>query len=182
MQFINAAGENSDFVCILAIKQMPEESWHVEEVPGLSINSRIGGKGYLYFTHTRCRTVDMWRDYFLRVVIPFIRQSNEFYKPWENSESPTRNFFSTDREDIIISNAFDESLAADLEKMMTAEHLRVSLTSECISNYIEGLCCLVHVLGIVLKPTMVRRGFSCCGQDCEKDANGCTVDFAPMLL
>ena len=238
MQMINAAGENSEFVCIIAVKQMPPETWHVEVVPGLSMDSHIGAKGYLYFTHTRCGTAGMWRDYFLRVVIPSIRQSNNFYDSCETSDDfPKRNFFSTDGEDIVISNAYDESLADEFEAAgidygrvgasTTAIHNAcdrqvlyreakkkvrkvlssqvdfsnisleaclkrsfnsmltlfpsVSITAEARATLIEGLCCLSHVFGVVMNSTMVRRGFTCCGQDCPKDENGSTVDFHKMM-
>ena len=42
MQMINAAGENSEFVGILAIKTMEPDTWHVETVPGLSLSNHIG--------------------------------------------------------------------------------------------------------------------------------------------
>ena len=180
----------------------------------------------------------MWRDYFLRVVIPSIRQSNNFYDSCETSDDfPKRNFFSTDGEDIVISNAYDESLADEFEAAgidygrvgasTTAIHNAcdrqvlyreakkkvrkvlssqvdfsnisleaclkrsfnsmltlfpsVSITAEARATLIEGLCCLSHVFGVVMNSTMVRRGFTCCGQDCPKDENGSTVDFHKMM-
>jgi hypothetical protein len=76
---INASGENSEFVLIVAIKDFPENEWHVEKVMGLSISTSIGTSGTIYFSKTRCGTVDMWHDYFIRIVIPSIKLSNDFH-------------------------------------------------------------------------------------------------------
>mmetsp|Transcript_17481 Transcript_17481/g.26036 ORF Transcript_17481/g.26036 Transcript_17481/m.26036 type:complete len:175 (-) Transcript_17481:862-1386(-) len=68
MQMINAAGDNSCFVGILAIKNMPPDTFHVEEVAGLSLSTHVGARGLVYFSRTRCGTKAMWKNYFFRVV------------------------------------------------------------------------------------------------------------------
>jgi hypothetical protein len=45
MMMINAHGEASKFVLIVAIKEMLETEWHVEEVRGLSISVSVGESG-----------------------------------------------------------------------------------------------------------------------------------------
>ena len=64
MQMISAACENSCFVAILAVKGMEPEAWHVKSVAGLSISSRIGARGFIYFSKTRYGTNTMWKYYF----------------------------------------------------------------------------------------------------------------------
>ena len=112
MHMISAFGESSDLVLIIAVKNMQEYDWCVEEVNGLAYSSYIGAKGYIYFCKTRCGTKDMWKDYFTRIVFPTIEQSNECHKKTDYSGNLSRNFFSTDGEDIIISNAYDQDLAS----------------------------------------------------------------------
>ena len=77
MQMISATGEKSCFVAILALKGMEPEAWHVESVAGLSTSSHIGARAFIYFSKTRCGTKTMRKDYFRRMVIPTIVQSNE---------------------------------------------------------------------------------------------------------
>jgi len=119
MHMINASGETAPFVVILALKGMSDEEWHVEEVLGLALSNHIGAKGYIYFSRTRCGTKAMWKDYFCRVVIPTIKESNALHKPVNADGSPMRNFFSTDGEDIIISNAYEDEVRGWFDAVLT---------------------------------------------------------------
>ena len=77
----NAQGDMGPAVLIVAVKSFPEGRWLCEEVTSLSFTSELGQKGYLYFAKTRCGTKEMWKDIFVRVIFPFIKKSNEYYKP-----------------------------------------------------------------------------------------------------
>lgn len=90
-------------------------------VAGLSLSSHIGAAGVLYFSRTRCGTRDMWRDYF----IPTIRASNAVHKPMgPDGVTPSHNMFSTDGEDIIISQCYDDEIR-DLLKQIHTLYARV---------------------------------------------------------
>jgi hypothetical protein len=120
MQMISAAGENSDFVAVLAMKTMVPNTWHVESVPGLSLSSHIGAKGIIYFSKTRCGTRDMWKDYFTRIVIPTIQASNAVHQPMApDGVTPSHNMFSTDGEDIIISQCYGD----DMRYLLKQSHI-----------------------------------------------------------
>jgi hypothetical protein len=237
MQMISAAGENSPFVAVPAVSDMEPNTWHVEEVPGLSLSSHVGAVGYVYFSKTRCGTREMWMDYFERVVVPTIKKSNEAHKPVNADGTPMRNFFSTDGEDIIIANAYkttirellDESLtdygrvgagttgihnACDRQLTFREVKRRIKkLISECYKfnnrqlssaiqkafdrlhaafpgakfgsklreDYEYGLVALCASFDKVMDRAMVMAGFKCCGQDCEPDENGVTIDFHKMM-
>ena len=98
----SAAGETSPFVCVLSVPGMGKLEWHHEKVVGLS-HTRPAESGFIYFAQNRCGTEDMWRHYFLNVVIPTIVESN---KSFSLDGSSIRNFFSTDGEAIILKNAY----------------------------------------------------------------------------
>jgi hypothetical protein len=92
MQMISAAGENSPFVAVLAVSDMEPNTWHVEEVLGLSQSSNVGAVGYVYFSKTRCGTCEMWIDYFERVVVPTIKKFNKAHKPVNADGTPMSIF------------------------------------------------------------------------------------------
>ena len=119
MQMISAAGDNSCFVAILALKGMELEAWHVESVAGLSTPSHIGARGLIYLSKTRCGTKTMWKNYFRLVVIATITQSNEEYNPRNPNVTPMQNFFSTDGEDIIIARAYASDVRQWLDQANT---------------------------------------------------------------
>ena len=112
MHMISAFGESSDLVLIIAIPTLPANEWYVEEVNGLSYSSHVGSKGFIYFCRTRCGIKQMWSDYFTRIVLPTIHASNEYHNKKDETGNLHRNFFSTDGEDIIISNAYDREMAS----------------------------------------------------------------------
>lgn len=110
MMMISAAGEAGEFVLVVAIKEMGVDDWFAVEVIGMSISVTVGTKGTLYFCHTRCGTVLMWKDYFTRVVIPTIILSNAYHLAKDDEGNPQRNFLSSDGEDIILRNAYDPAI------------------------------------------------------------------------
>jgi hypothetical protein len=108
VQHCNASGKSGPACVVIAIKQMPSDVWFVQEVMGLSWVSRIGAKGVVYFCKTRCGTKAMWSDWFTRVAVPTIAESNIAHaKHLHTSDgAPFTNHFSTDGEDIILSNIY----------------------------------------------------------------------------
>ena len=234
-QMTSAAGDNSSFVAILALKGMESEAWHVESVAGLSTSSHIEARGLIYFRKTRCGTKTIWKDYFRRVDIPTITQSNEEYNPRNPDGTPMRNFFSTDGEDIIIARAYESDVRQWLDEGITdygrvragttgihygcdRQHTFKSVKSkikkvlskqDCKNKnnrqleltirqafaiysevefgstqqkcYTTGLLVLVYCFDKVMTRAMVINGFTCCGQDCTPDPDGCTVDFYNMM-
>ena len=53
----------------------------------------------------------MWKDYFTRIVIPTIQASNAVHQPMApDGVTPSHNMFSTDGEDIIISQCYGDDM------------------------------------------------------------------------
>lgn len=77
----------------------------------------------------------MWQDYFRRIVVPTIQASNDFYgvNEEDTASSPSRTFFSTDGEDIIIARAYDDDIR-ELLKSENIWHGRVGAGTTGIHN------------------------------------------------
>ena len=93
----SAAGEVSPFVCVVAIPDMKPDEWHVEKVQSLCPRY-AAGHGFVYFAHNRCGTEAMWKDYFERVAVPTIKESNALHQCKDDDNNAMRIFFSTDGE------------------------------------------------------------------------------------
>lgn len=109
MHVCNAGGESGPVCVVIAVKQMPADAWFGVKVVGLSWVADIGGKGMIYFCKTRCGTKEMWADWFQKVAIATILKSNEAHYPdgiLTTDGTTLMNHFSTDGEDIILSNIY----------------------------------------------------------------------------
>ena len=146
-------------MAILALKGMEPEAWHIESVAGLSTSSHIGARGLVYFSKTRCGTKTMWKDYFRRVVIPTITQSNEEYNPRNPDGTPMRNFLGTDGVDVIIARAYESDVRQWLDQANTA-YSRVGAGTTGIRN----ACDKQQILKNKIKKVLLK-------QDCEYKNN-----------
>lgn len=106
----NAAGNIGPTVLIIAIKDMPDEEFFVQEVVGLTNTSTIGERGWLYFCKTKGGTASMWRHWFTNVCIPTIKNAAEISNLLDENGDRFRNFLSTDGEACILNEAFDETV------------------------------------------------------------------------
>ena len=130
---INAAGEKGPCLMIIAIPNMPENEFHFEKINALSFTCEIGQIGYLYFCKTRCGTKEMWKHVFKNCIFPCIKKSNEHHNKKDKDGNLFRNFFSTDGEDIIISNAYENDLV-ELMEQIRIDYGRVVAGSTAIHN------------------------------------------------
>jgi hypothetical protein len=130
---INAGGEKGPAIMIISTPKMPEGEWHVEEVKGLGFTCEIGQVGYLYFSKTRCGTKSMWNDVFKRCILPTIKKSNDYHQTKDINGQFCRNFFSTDGEDIIISNAYEDEMV-QLFRDLLIDYGRVGAGTTAIHN------------------------------------------------
>jgi hypothetical protein len=145
MRQINAAGDSSEFCFIVAIKELSPDDWYVEEVVGLSMSSSVSTVGYIYFSKTRCGTVGMWKDYFKRVCIPFIKkvlEANQHKK--DTMGNSFRTNLSSDGEDIILRNAFDPEIR-ELFRSLDIDYTRVGAGTTRIHNACDRAGTFKHV-------------------------------------
>ena len=63
----------------------------------------------------------------------------------------------------------------------TAIYSEVELGSTLQECYTTGPLVLVYCVDKVMTRAMVINGFTCCGQDCAPDPDGCTVDYYKMM-
>lgn len=110
MAMANACGDSSPLVYIAAIEQMSEDSFEVREIIGMCTTANVNGVGYLLFCKSRAGNQSLWIWYYLNIVIPTIKLANEYYFDKNVNNTPTRNFFSTDGEAIILKQAFNSEI------------------------------------------------------------------------
>jgi len=110
MQAINAFSESSSFTCIVSVRDMEPDDWHVEEVLGLSNTTEVGAKGYIYFSKTRGKPAAMWHDYFTRIVLPSIKASRDYHMERNEEGELHDSELSLDNEAIIIDCIYKEDL------------------------------------------------------------------------
>lgn len=79
MAMCNACGNSSSLVLIVAIDELPEDSFHVFEIAGMSIGITLGEIGYVVFCKSRAGNVSLWSWYYSCIVIPTIERGNIFY-------------------------------------------------------------------------------------------------------
>ena len=70
MHLCTAAGECGPLLLIIAVASMPEGSFHVEKVVGLSNTADVAREGYILFTKTRAGNAAAWQWMFMHYVIP----------------------------------------------------------------------------------------------------------------
>ena len=106
MHMYSAAGEVLRPVLVLALKTMPVDEFFVADVKGLGFHT---GKtvGRVYVCKTRCGTGAMWHDWFTKYCLPELKASDEYHETKDEWK-----FFSTDGEDVIISNIWKNDLTA----------------------------------------------------------------------
>ncbi len=72
----------------------------------------------------------MWMQYFKEILVPTLQLSNETHKRQTTFTDGTRMriFFSSDGEDIVLSNIYEQELL-DLFEMVPADYVRVGAGS-----------------------------------------------------
>ena len=65
---------------ILSCSDLPKDSFFVREVAGLNWNTGIGAKGFLAISNTRCGTEELWMEWYLQVLIPSVKLSNDYHR------------------------------------------------------------------------------------------------------
>ena len=92
----NAAGNIGPTVLIVAIKDMPDGQFFVQEVTGLTSTSIVGDRGWLYFCNTKGGTASMWRHWITNICIPTIRNASEVLDIRDEMGFRYRSFLSTE--------------------------------------------------------------------------------------
>ncbi len=98
----SAYGQIGPMVAILAMDEMPEGAFHVETVSIFTSSNSSTTAGLIYFCRTRAGNAALWKHYMLHVVVPCITSSGD-----SKNTASSGYFFSSDSEDIIISQVFD---------------------------------------------------------------------------
>ncbi len=125
MHLCNAHGDVGTLTAVVAVDSMDAEDFHVERIAGFSNTCAAGQSGYIYFTKTRAGNKNMWSHYFLTVVIPCITSVGV-----ANGIHDFGYFFSTDSEDVIISQAFNQEVhRALVNNKINYARIGASLTS-----------------------------------------------------
>lgn len=75
LHMCNAAGHLSDFVLVIAIDNMPENSFYPCRVPGFTHSKDPGDGGYILFSKSKCGNPQLWQWYFINIVIPTISRT-----------------------------------------------------------------------------------------------------------
>ena len=73
----NGAGNSPGPALIVAIASMPADEYFAGYIIGLTNIFGPSAGGWLYIARTKNGTKDMWKHYFLNLVIPYIRQVRE---------------------------------------------------------------------------------------------------------
>ena len=75
----------------------------------------------------------MWKHVFINCILPCVKKSNDHHNKNDKHGNLFRNFFSTDGEDIIISNAYENDLV-ELMEQIRIDYGRVGAGSTAIHN------------------------------------------------
>lgn len=125
MHLCNAAGEVGPLVAVVAIDDLDTDAFHVAAIPGFANTAAAGQVGYIFFTKTRAGNKRMWTHYFLNILVPCICLVGKI-----NDTHDLGYFFSTDSEDVIISQAFNEDVSnALVSNKIHYARIGASLTS-----------------------------------------------------
>ena len=93
---------------------MSLNEWHVEEVKGFTNKPGLG-KGYVYFSKTRCGNSGLWLHWLEHVALPTMKQNNAFYGANDAKGQPLPTFFSTDGKALILRQAFEPRIISALK-------------------------------------------------------------------
>ena len=107
----NAGGGMAPLCCIVAIDQMPPDTFFKSRIKGMS-HSMNADAGWLYFCKSRGGCAAMWRDIFLDWLIPTIHASDEYYQDKHEDGTPMCPFLHTDGEANIMNEVFDDEVMA----------------------------------------------------------------------
>ena len=86
----------------------------MEEVKGFTNKPGLG-KGYVYFSKTRCGNSGLWLHWLEHVALPTMKQNNAFYGANDAKGQPLPTFFSTDGEALILRQAFEPRIISALK-------------------------------------------------------------------
>lgn len=131
MHLCNAIGESGPLVLLAALPNMPEGTFFVQKVSGLTHTGELGGFGWLYCCRTRGGNAPMWRHWYLNCVCETLRKCREHHEEQVMSHfcfgeknfddfdalllqnefgEPARMFISSDGELVILKEVFNEEL------------------------------------------------------------------------
>lgn len=60
-------------------------------------------------------------------------------------------------------------------------HTNCEFGSVLQADYLNGLLILCYCFDKTMTRSMIMRGFTCCGQDCQADIDETTIDFTTMI-
>jgi hypothetical protein len=150
MAMANACGNSSPLVLIVAVDDMPEESFEVKEILSMCITTNLNDIGYLLFCKSRAGTKTLWFWYYKYIVIPTISAANTFYNNVNMDNTPMRNFFSTDGEAIILKQAFSPEIQQDFASNLI-DYVKGGASTTGIHNALDRTTCFRDVRREVTK-------------------------------
>ncbi len=108
MHMGSAAGLVIPLILLVAVDDLKDEDFEVNEIPGLSHTSAANGKGYLCFTKTRAGNAAFYNWFIQKIVVPQVTECNNCY------ELDGPSFVSCDGEAIVLEQVFSTETFAML--------------------------------------------------------------------
>lgn len=113
MHMCNAAGDSSPLVTIIAVKNMPPDTFFVRKV--LCLTNSSGNFGWLYFSRTKGGCAELWRHWFENVAFTTMKNMDELHQATDINGEPSKIFFETDGEAIILNQVIETDLMDKFE-------------------------------------------------------------------
>lgn len=119
MALVNAAGESGPLVLIITMSDMPDGAFFAHKVKGLSGSTEIGAAGWVYLCNSRAGNAALWHHWFQFIVIPTFEACREHHNILDSDNDSMNMFFTTDGEAVIMQEAFDAMVLAELRRVQT---------------------------------------------------------------
>lgn len=134
----NARGDIAPPCFIVAQKDMPDDEFYYEEVPGLNTTGDMtAASGCIYICKTRCGCASLWKHFFLNRCIPFLKQTAARYGLKNMNGSNMRPFLTTDGEACILEEAFDPEVKAAFREA-EIDYLKLGPSATKVNQPLDG--------------------------------------------
>lgn len=117
MHLCNANGDFGPTVLVIATQGMAENSFHHEEVVGLTNGTDSTQVGHIYFCDKRCikgtegtGSQNGWNHWWEHVVIPTLAKYSEAHKILDNTWERLHSCLTIDGEDVVIKELFSPNI------------------------------------------------------------------------
>jgi hypothetical protein len=110
MAMINAEGNISRTVLIIADDAIPEDKFFAHPLLGISCGGRVGDYGWIVFSRTRDACVGFWKFYFEHICIPEIHDVNSAFTMYTGTAPTQRSCLTMDSELKVMRAAMDSRI------------------------------------------------------------------------